>query len=196
MRLLLIRHGRAEVRAPSWLLSRAQVARVQVEYESSRLVPGTAPPAALVAEVAAASLIACSDLPRATESAAMLAPGRPATPCPHFRELHLPIPMRNWAIPRAPLPVWELLGHLQWGIDILRGRDVSPEGGAQAARAVAWCHDVAQRLPEHATVAVVTHGMFRRLLARSLEASGWRPERARRSYANWSVWRFTAPPRS
>lgn len=194
MRLLLIRHGRATLDAPRWLLSRAQVAQLQVAYESSRLVPGETPPSALVEEVAAANLIACSDLPRAVESAAMLAPGRPATRCAHFRELHLPIPMQGWAIPRAPLPVWELLGHLQWEIDILRGRDVSPEGAAQEERAVAWCQELARSLPVHATVAVVTHGVFRRLLARTLERSGWLPDRARRSYANWSVWRLSAPP--
>lgn len=182
--------------APGWLLSRTQVERLQIDYESSRLVPGATPPDALVQEVAAASLIACSDLPRAMQSAMLLASGRPVTHCPHFRELLLPVPMQGWSLPRAPLPVWELLGHLQWGIDILRRRDVSPEGRTQAARAVEWCREAARTLPAEASVAVVTHGIFRRLLARALEESGWRPERARRSYANWSVWRLTAPPRS
>lgn len=196
MRLLLIRHGRAELRAPSWLLSRAQVERLQVEYETSRLVPGIGPPRALVEEISAAHMLACSDLPRAMESAALLAAGRSVTISPHFRELTLPIPFAGWALPRAPLPVWELLGHLQWGLDILRGRDVEPGAREQALLAAEWCRDIVHELPADACAAVVTHGVFRRLLARTLEQSGWLPDGARRSYANWSVWRLTAPPRS
>ena len=44
------------------------------------------------------------------------------------------------------------------------------------------------RFGEVGELAVVTHGVLRRILARQLEARGWRPDGMRRSYAHWSVW--------
>jgi hypothetical protein len=37
---------------------------------------------------------------------------------------------------------------------------------------------------------VITHGVFRRHLARRLVTSGWRYIEGPRSYAHWSVWRL------
>lgn len=188
MRLLLIRHGRSAHVGGGGLLGRTEVERWRAAYDAAGTAEDDRPPESLLAEVARADLVAASDLPRAMTSAARLARGRALTVSPLLRELPLPIP----ALPvRAPLWVWGALIHARWGIEIVRGRDVSPDARGQAELAAAWCRE-SGRLAPGGTIAAVTHGVFRRLLTRQLIAEGWRLERGRRGYGHWSVWRLRA----
>ena len=161
-----------------------------MEYDAAGVVDGERPPAELVGAVARAALLVASDLPRAAASAALLAPAREVTVSPLFREVPLPIP--RWLPCRAPLAVWDALIHLRWGLDAARGRPASPEALDRARRAAEWCRDVREGMHADATVAVVTHGVFRRLLAQRLLDDGWSAAAGRRSYAHWSVWRLDA----
>src|SRR5215471_16868360 len=126
-----------------------------------------------------------SDLPRAVASAAHLWKGRQIVTSPLFREAPLRIPSLGQL--RAPLPLWALLIHLQWGVDILRQRDMTAEVRARSAAAAGWCLQACRDHGPRSVVAVVTHGVFRRALGGALIANGWRL-RGRRSYAPWSVW--------
>ncbi|HEY0036627.1 MAG TPA: hypothetical protein VGB66_08070, partial [Longimicrobium sp.] len=60
----------------------------------------------------------------------------------------------------------------------------------RAAEAGAWLDTLAR---DHSPVVVVTHGVFRRLLARGLVARGWKLASGRRRYAHWSAWHLTRP---
>jgi broad specificity phosphatase PhoE len=187
-RVLLIRHGRTSHVHEGGLLDRAGIERWRRACDLAGLAEGDVPSPHLAAEVAQAEVLAASDMPRAVTSVAALAPGRTFTVSTLLREVPLPIP----AVPiRAPLPVWNALIHLRWGLDILAGRDVSREARSQAEAAATWCV-VAARQARTGTIAVVTHGVFRRLLARQLVAEGWRFEPGRRSYDHWSTWRLRA----
>jgi broad specificity phosphatase PhoE len=193
MRLLLVRHGRS-AHASAWRpLDRDGVRRWRADYDEAGIAHGDRPPHALVAEVARARLVAASDLPRAHDSAMRLAPGRDVLASPLFREVALPLP--PWGPRRAPLPLWEAFIHAQWVADIARARDATPDVAARLRDAVAWCWaEAAGPNTSGAPVVIVTHGVFRRLLATALIAAGWRAERAWRSYAHWSAWRLVAPP--
>ena len=182
--LLLVRHGRSAHVHRGALLDREGMERWRTAYDAAGIAD--APPPALVHEAALADRIVASDMPRAVASAERLAGGRAVTASPLFREVPLPIP--TWLPGRAPLVVWGALISLRWGIDITRGRDALPEWLEQARAAAAWCDDACG---PHGTVVVVTHGVFRRLLARRLAATGWRAAPGRRSYAPWSVWRLS-----
>jgi broad specificity phosphatase PhoE len=116
MRVLLIRHGRSAHAPPGGLLDRAGVERWRAAYDEAGTASEDRPPAGLAREVARASVIATSDLPRAAASAAHLARGRAVTTSPLFREVPLPIP--DWLPFRAPFTVWEALIHLRWGVDL------------------------------------------------------------------------------
>jgi broad specificity phosphatase PhoE len=192
MRLLLIRHGRSSSALPPGLVDRGAVERWLTAYDEAALATGDAPPPALVAEVARAHLIVTSDLPRAVASAALLAPGREALVSPLFREVPLPIP--HSLVRRLPAVMWGALIHLRWMIEIARGRG-DPGDAVERARAAArWCADACEGLEEREPViAVATHGVFRRVLARHLRREGWRFAPGRRSYAHWSVWRMQSP---
>ena len=187
-RVLLIRHGRTSHVHDGGLLDRADIERWRRACDLAGIADGDLPPHALRAEVAQADVLAASDMPRAVTSVAVLAPGRTFTVSTLLREVPLPIP----AAPlRAPLAVWNALIHLRWGLDILRGRDASREAKSQAEAAATWCV-VAARQARTGTIAVVTHGVFRRLLAKQLVAEGWRFEPGPRSYDHWSTWRLRA----
>ena len=88
-------------------LDRAAVERWRAAYDAAGLRAGAEPPAALVREVAGAAVFAASDLPRARESAALLAGGRPVQVSPLLREEPLPLP--NLPGLRVPLAAWEAL---------------------------------------------------------------------------------------
>ena len=188
-RVLLIRHGRTSHVHEGGPLDRAGIERWRKACDLAGIAEGDHPPVALRAEVAQADVLAASDLPRAVTSVAALAPGRTFTVSTLLREVPLPIP----SVPlRAPLAVWSALIHLRWGLDILRGRDVSKEAKSQAEAAATWCI-VAGRETRTRTIAVVTHGVFRRLLAKQLVSEGWRFEPGARSYDHWSTWRLRRP---
>ena len=190
-RIVLVRHGRsAHVPAPAdrWVDADG-MRRWRVAYEAAGILPDDAPPRELIAEAARAGVVAASDSPRAVASAERLAPGRPVLTSPLLRESEIAIP--RWLPLRWPMGVWAACITLQWGYDILRGRDAAPEELARAAAAARW---LVPRARDGATVVVVTHGVFRRLLARELLAEGWRGEPGRRSYRNWSAWGFRRAP--
>jgi broad specificity phosphatase PhoE len=174
-RVLLIRHGRTS-HVHAWRRACDLAGVAEDDHPSPHLA----------AEVAQADVLAASDLPRAVTSVARLAPGRTFTVSTLLREVPLPIP----EVPlRAPLPVWNMLIHARWGLDVLRGRDLSKEAKGQAEAAATWCV-VAAREARTGTVAVVTHGVFRRLLAKQLISEGWRFEPGPRNDDHWSTWRL------
>ena len=191
MRLLLIRHGPSAHLRSGRLLDREGVQRWRAAYDEAGVLADDRPPAWLADEVSRASVVAASDLLRATDSAARLAPGRPVMVSPLFREIPLPVP--RWLPGRAPLLVWDALIHVAWGLDLLRGQGMPFDARERAREAVRWCRDACRQASgDGATVAVVTHGAFRRVLAQQLLREGWRAGAGRRSYAHWSVWRFDA----
>src|SRR5262245_33541614 len=163
MRLLLIRHGHTAHRHPGEMLDRAGYDRWLAAYDETGISLDRPPPAGLVTEVAGADVVASSDLPRALASAARLAPGRPVLASPLLREYPLTPPGRlPWP---APLAVWEALTHVLWFRDVLRGTDLTPEASQRARLAAGWCDELCRTAaPAGGTVAVVTHGVFRRML--------------------------------
>lgn len=82
---------------------------------------------------------------------------------------------------------WDGLAHVLWGCRILLGTDTSDAERRRADAAIALLCE----LDRAASVALVTHGVFRRLLAIRLTELGW-TSNDRRSYACWSVWSFEA----
>jgi broad specificity phosphatase PhoE len=181
-RILLIRHGRsAHVQNAGWF-DAAGFERWRADADTAGILSTDAPPPALVATVAGADALVSSDLPRAIESAERLAPHQHVERLPLLRESVLRVP----ALPglRLPIPAWDALTHAHWGTRILRGTDASGVELKRAADAAAWLQELTARAP---TVAVVTHGVFRRLVAAQLERSGWSPPPSR-SYAHWSAW--------
>lgn len=186
-RMLLIRHGPSAHTTMPGLLDLAGVERWRSEYDAAGIASDAPPPAELLAKARAARVVA-SDLPRAVASAACLSQGQSVETTPLLREVPLTIPALTGV--RAPLAVWSILITLRWGLDIVRGQDC-PAGIEERVRAAAeWCEEQRCAAGANATLAVVTHGVMRRLLAGRLCRDGWAIH-GRRGYAPWSVWELT-----
>jgi hypothetical protein len=91
---------------------------------------------------------------------------------------------------RLPLRGWAAVISVNWFYRILRGVDASAEEIARADAAAAWLAGLTRK---GTTVYVITHGAFRRLLAKRLLAGGWHADAGRRSYKTWSAWSFSRP---
>lgn len=194
-RILLVRHGRsAHVHRGGWL-DTAGILRWRDDYDAAGIATDDRPPLALVRETEDVGAVVSSDLPRAIASAALLAPSRQVPASPLLREAPLPLPA--WVPDRLSLPLlgWGALVHLHWGYNIVSGAHPPPPERERAERAADWLMSLAR---EQMSVLALTHGVFRQMLAKRLEAIGCRSETEdeNRSYRHWSVWRLTLEPRS
>lgn len=187
-RLIIIRHGPSAHTRTTGFIDADGMNQWRDDEDAVGIMQASVPPPDLAERVAAAGLVMASDLRRAVESAERLAPGREIHVSPLFRECRSITP--RWLPFRWPLPVWLVGTGLEWMVRILRGTEASPEERERAREASRWLTTIA---PEHEVIAVVCHGMFRRLLAKELLRDGWSEVPARRSYRNWSAWEFTAP---
>jgi broad specificity phosphatase PhoE len=189
--VLLIRHGvTGYVHREGWV-DAAGIQRWRDAMDATGILETSRPPRVLVDRVAQADLVMASDLARAVESAKRLAPGRDVMISPLFRESALEFP--KWMRFRWPVRIWRIFTGSQWMYRILRGTDVSESERARAAAAAKLLGELAQ---EHELIAVVCHGVFRRMLSRHLARAGWSPDPGRHSYRNWSVWEYVAPARA
>ncbi|HUQ81742.1 MAG TPA: histidine phosphatase family protein [Gemmatimonadaceae bacterium] len=187
-RILLVRHGHSSHNGPAGWMDAADVLRWRDAYDAAGILDDSHPSPSLVAEVAAADRLIASDLPRAIASAERLAPGKAVSILPLVREMYLDLP--RWLVARWPLKVWEIAIYLHWTIQELRQGIATPEEIQRAVHAVAALEESSR---DAATIAVVTHGAFRRLLALRLMEQGWSPGERTGGFSNWSVWRYHAP---
>lgn len=186
-RIILVRHGLSAHVHTAGVIDRAGVETWRAAYDAAGIHAVSQPPDAVVRIAADAAHVVASDLRRAVESAERLAPGRPVRTSALFRESPLAIP--PWPT-RLPLRAWGILIGLGWGYRVVRGVDSVGEDRARAAAAAEW---LAGLTADGSTALVVTHGVFRRLLAKQLLARGWASAGRRGGYRPWSSWSFVGP---
>lgn len=162
-------------------MDRHGVPRFEDAYDAAGIRDDPPPPELLRDLAAAADLLCASDLRRALESAHRVAPGREVTISPLLREIRLEPP--RWIPFQLPIGAWDALSHAQWSYRLLTKR--GHEYVRRAAAAADWLE---QHARSAASVVVVTHGGFRRLIADRLVARGWERTNKHRDYAHWSTW--------
>lgn len=183
--LLLIRHGPSANVPPSRALAWRDVERWRVHYDAAGLKRTAVPPRELVQQVHGAEVLLASDLPRARESAELIAKGRTVIATPLLREASLRIP--RWPT-RLPFGFWGALIYLSWkaGTPWRRTGDSADLERVRAAAAF-----VGERIALGSVGVAITHGVFRALLASELKRSGWRETARRGGYGHWSAWTFS-----
>lgn len=193
-RLVLVRHGRPAHAGRGWY-DAAGVRGWLAAYDASGLADGERPPAELVALAAAAPIVAASDLPRARESAARLAPDAPVIECPLLRETPPPFPALGPV--RLPLAAWALAVGVGQAYRAACGEPAPPAARRQAADAAAWLAALGET---HGLVVAVTHASVRGHIAEALAGRGWArdpvPRRLAERYAHWSAWSFSPARRA
>jgi broad specificity phosphatase PhoE len=185
--LVLVRHGPTAYQHAGGLVDRDGLLGWRVAYDAAGIAPDQSP-LSLTQLASQATHIIASDLPRAVMSAELLAPTRTIVKSDLLRETPLAVP--HWPT-RLPVGVWEGLVHLCWSYRILRGTDVIDSERSRATAAADWLSRV---VADQSTALVVTHGVFRRVLATQLLARGWSGPERRGGYAYWSSWSFTLTP--
>jgi broad specificity phosphatase PhoE len=188
-RIVLIRHGRPAHAERGWFDASAMQAWMDA-YDAAGLAADDEPPAALVALAREAAIVATSDLPRALESAARLAPDAPVVQAPLLRETPPAFPSLGPL--RLPLAGWALAVGVRLALHSARGVPAPTPALRQAREAAAWLAGLADA---HGLVVAVTHASVRGLIASALDAGGWSREPLPRHpalrYAHWSAWAFT-----
>ena len=186
-RIVLVRHGPSVHAETRGSFDRDDVRQWLDAYDAAGIQPTCQPPAPLVRVAVDAEWILSSDLPRAVSSAERLAGDRPVSTSHLLRETALPIP--RWPT-RIPLRAWWTVIHLGWMIQVSRGIDMSEEDRRRAVAAVDWVGGMAAG---KGTALAVTHGVFRRIMAQQLLASGWKSDGRVGGYSHWSAWSFSRP---
>jgi broad specificity phosphatase PhoE len=183
--LYLVRHGRVATQVPAEPIDAQAFERWRDSVDGVGIDPFDAPPRSLIAIAARAGLIVSSDLARAVESAHAVAPGKEIRVIPLLREIRLPVPKM---LPiRLPHAMWNALAHARWGVAILTRAPVSATDRQRASACADRLEDWSRVEPR---ILAMTHGVFRRPLARTLQERRW-DVHARRGYAHWSVWELT-----
>ena len=171
------------------LLDRSGVEAWRLAYDAAGIQPDARPPESLIRLAGDATHLITSDLPRALGSAQRFGVARAIIRSELLRESSLAIP--NWEI-RMPLTLWGALISAAWFYRIARGTDMSDAERARTSAAAEWLIGMATA---DATLLAVTHGAFRRMLARELTTRGWTCAQRDGGYRNWSAWTFIPPPR-
>lgn len=185
-RIVLVRHGRAD-RLPAAPLSRDEVLAWLRAYDDCSLLEGEVPPPSVRALADRAGIVVCSGLPRAVESARLLAAAdvEPVV-SPLLAETPMPVPRIGER--RVSLRTWSLLVGLGALGRTLARAPAPAEITAQAEAAARWLDGLSAL---HGSVLAVTHVNVRAHIARALGRQGWtRTGRAPR-YANWGAWTLT-----
>jgi broad specificity phosphatase PhoE len=182
-RLVLVRHG-LSAHTRTGVVDRDGVRRWRDAYDIAGIIPQPGPPPALTALAARATHLIASDLPRAVQSAKLLAPEREIRIEPLMREAPLSIP--RWPT-RLPLSVWGVIMYAGWSYRRLRGIDVTGPDFARGEVAARWLADI---VSDGTTALVVTHGVFRKLIATHLVRLGWSEAGRAGGFRHWSAWSF------
>lgn len=186
-RITIVRHGRPALPRLDWITARDWSAW-WAAYGKVGLAPNERPPPRLAELAGKARVLLASTLPRAYETALLLADGRPVEADPVYTEAHLPAP---------PAPGWLRLKPGGWGV-VSRicwwfGYHGDGESRRMAARRA---ETAATRLVARAVegeVLLCAHGWFNRMLRGALRRRGWRCVHDGGD-GFWS-WRCYEPPR-
>jgi broad specificity phosphatase PhoE len=179
LRIVVVRHGRPTVHLPSRIRP-SQMRDVFRRYNAAGIDRSVLPPVPVQRLARTAGRILASDLPRAMESARMLAPRRRVQTDRVFREAGLPTP--RFGSGGVDPALWGTLLRLLW----FMGWAPNGESVARArARATEASRLLAELSEREGSVLLVGHGIFNSLLAWELCDQGWAGPRLLRG-AYWS----------
>ena len=180
----LMRHGRSALPFPTKWITPAEFRDWIGMYNKTGITDDSRPSAELIALIGDAQVIACSDYPRAIQSAARLCPNWQPIISEIFREAGRPLQW-NWNI-RLPLHVWDRLSVWLWKMNLISS-DESFHAARQRAQAAT--RELVSLAQATSRVLFVGHGTLNALIARELRRQGWQgPQRVNDDY--WGIVTF------
>lgn len=184
--ITIARHGRPALSRQGWLTARGWT-EWWAAYDRSGLAEGEMPMPVLVEIAAEATVLIASPLPRARQTAGLVAPGREIEADALFVEAPLPAPpLPDWLKMRPAM--WGILSRLVWWFGYHGGGESRRMAEARAERAVLRLEVLARE----GDVLVCAHGWFNRMMGRALRRRGWR--RVYDGGDRYWAWRRFIPP--
>jgi broad specificity phosphatase PhoE len=173
MRIVLVRHGHPDV-PPHALgpIAGTDLGRWYRVYNDLGLEPGSSPPDLLRGAAAGARCIVASDLPRAIESAQLLAGENVVQLDPDLREVGFPEGLN--AKMRLSPGAWVMIARGVWLLDGCKCDETRKAAQQRAARLVDRLCELAHA---HDSVVAVGHGWFNLFIGRELRRRQWRGPR-------------------
>ncbi len=185
--ITIARHGRPALPRLGWFNARGWDGWWQA-YDRSGLAEGETPMPVLMDIAQESAVLLASTLPRARETAELVAGGRVIEEDALFVEAPLPAP---------PLPGWWKMRPGMWGVVSRLGWWFGYHAGGESRKmAEARAEQAATRLESLAArgdVLVCAHGWFNRMIGRVLRRRGWR--RVYDGGDRYWAWRRYQPPR-
>lgn len=181
----MARHGQPDIdrRTP---ITAAAYHDWWARYQETTLMPGEHPPDQLVQIAGFASHLIASPLPRAQETMARVARGRPSLTDEIFVEAPLPAP----PVPLLKLSprVWGGVSRVFWWCGYCDGQESRKEAECRAERAADRLVDLAA---EGGDVLLCAHGWFNRMTGKVLRERGWK--RTHDGGDSYWAWRSYVP---
>ena len=183
--ILLARHGEPAI-SRKVLLSPRAYGEFWSRYELQGLLPGQAPPDALVAAAAQAGTLLASTRRRSVESAEMLAPGRDFAREQILIEAPLPPPPFPDFVRLSP-KIWGFIARFWWWFfNHHKGQETRRQAELRADQAATLIEAIADSGQD---VVVLAHGFFNFMIGRALKRRGWRLV-AGEGFKYWSTRRY------
>lgn len=179
LQILLARHGKPAFDDRTPVAGSAFAAWVR-GYDEAPIDVTVPPPASLRAQASAMGCVATSTLRRASESAALLAPGRTFVRESLFAEAGIPARIRL-SLALAPRH-WTFLSRVAWFCGWSHGAESLREARRRAYRAAERLVELAC---EHGSVILVGHGVMNALISHALRRRGWHGSASGSAF--WSV---------
>lgn len=167
MKIIILRHGKPVIPTLD-RLTPAEFSDWVVSYNKAGLCPSSIPTAQAFAIAKECKAVVCSSLPRSIESAAALSFTSTSLNSPLFNEAGLPI--TNLKFLRFSPKAWAVIFRILWFLGYSNNSESFKEAKARASNAAKILIDLARN---NTSVLFVGHGVYNRLLANELLASGW-----------------------
>ncbi|VAW59039.1 hypothetical protein MNBD_GAMMA08-802 [hydrothermal vent metagenome] len=129
--------------------------------------------------------VVCSALPRSIESAKALGAKNITLISAKFNEAEMPI--SDWCFPKLSPKIWAVFFRVVWFFGYSKNSETFKEAKLRAKESVAILKEQAKI---NTTVLFVGHGVYNRLLANELNATGWLgPESPGSKYWSYGVYK-------
>lgn len=167
MEIILLRHGKPNIPSLKKISPRLFTDWV-ISYNASGLCPTSLPTDDALNIASKCNAFVCSQLPRSIESAKALHANEITLSSAVFNEAGLPVP--DWKFPPLSPKAWAVFFRILWLFGYSRNSESYKEAKIRATEASTLLKTLAK---ENSSVLFIGHGVYNRLVANELNATGW-----------------------
>ncbi|MCW9023770.1 MAG: histidine phosphatase family protein [Gammaproteobacteria bacterium] len=186
MEIIILRHGKPVIPHLNKLSASEFTGWVR-SYDASGLCSTSIPTNEALDQAVRCNAVVCSALPRSIESARALQIQTITLSDTQFNEAELPT--ANWNYLKLSPKAWAVIFRILWLLGYSNNSESYKEAKTRASKAA---HTLKELAEKYNSVLFVGHGVYNRLLARELKATGWvGPRSSGSKHWNFGVYKHT-----